>query len=433
MAGPGEVDLSFLTREHAIKVPTRHSVEKCSLAVGEKIGHENVVSASRMNNAVVLFLKSEDMAYELIVDGIVVDDEFISVLPLSSPARKVILSNVPPFIPDEVLAESLTRYGKLVSQIRKMTIATTSPLLKHVVSFRRSVYMALKEPEIDLTLNVKVAGFNYAIFVTSKSMKCFGCGQMGHLLRTCPDKNKTNQSADSGVKAPASDSETNVNPPQAPQAPQITNVEAELGDDVQNPPQPAETEGATTTADHGSSQNAQSVDVSQDIIIEPENAQSTADTQHTQSSVDARPDLSSEHPTDNMNDEGNKMETEGPFKKPSKRRRSSPMVANKVAKTAECTGTDESDTLEDESDYSSDCSITYSVPRSGYPKQAYTVEDVKTFLQKTKHKHKVRIDMFFPDVEQFIEKTKLYQKQGLFEEREWWRLSKFLTKLNADV
>lgn len=96
MAGPGTDDFSFLTREHAIKVPTRTSVEKCSLAVGGLIGHENILSASRMNNAVVLFLRSEHMAHYLIEQGIVVDDEFLTVLPLSSPAKKVILSNVPP-------------------------------------------------------------------------------------------------------------------------------------------------------------------------------------------------------------------------------------------------------------------------------------------------------------------------------------------------
>ena len=42
--------------------------------------------------------------------------------------------------------------------------------------------MILKHDKIDLTLNVKVDNFNCVIYVTTNTMKCFGCGQIGHLL-----------------------------------------------------------------------------------------------------------------------------------------------------------------------------------------------------------------------------------------------------------
>ena len=441
MAAPGKDDLSFLSREHAIKVPTRISVEKCSLAVGDVIGHENIKSASRMNNAVVMFLKSVDMAHELIESGIVVDDDFITVLPLSSPAKKVILSNVPPFISDEILVESLARYGKLVSQIKKIAIATTSPLLKHVVSFRRSVYMVLKEPEIDMTLNVKVGGFHYAIFVTSKSMKCFGCGQVGHLLRACPEKQpgpkKANQPADS-VNAPAVDSGTKEK--NDAQAPQRTNDEPvdDDGSDKQGPSETTETsddlieseinDSSQNTQSDYVSQDAQSSDDSQNLHIDSEKTQSTAD---TQSSADSVTDLTPENTSDKIDDDDSYlMESDETFKMPGKRRRQTKNCSNKVAKKTEHTA--ETDIPEGESDYSSDCSVTYSFPQSGYSERTYTVADIKSFLQKTKHKHKVRIEGFFPDIDQFIAKTKLYKKQGLFADTEWFRLSKFLTKLNVD-
>ncbi len=50
----------------------------------------------------------------------------------------------PPFISDELLSQSLSRYGKLVSPIKKIPIGSANPLLKHVFSFRRFAYMIVK-------------------------------------------------------------------------------------------------------------------------------------------------------------------------------------------------------------------------------------------------------------------------------------------------
>jgi len=47
--------LDFLTRRHTVKISLNASVEVCRLAVGEVVGNENVLSAARMNNAVVVF------------------------------------------------------------------------------------------------------------------------------------------------------------------------------------------------------------------------------------------------------------------------------------------------------------------------------------------------------------------------------------------
>ena len=66
------------------------------------------------------------MANYLIESGTVL---FTSVLPLSPLLKKVTLSYVLPFIKDEVLAQTLSRYGKLVCQLKKILIASKSPLL----------------------------------------------------------------------------------------------------------------------------------------------------------------------------------------------------------------------------------------------------------------------------------------------------------------
>ncbi len=190
MASPGKESFSHLTRRHAVKIDSVFGVEDCSLAVGMLIGYENILSASRMNIAVVIFVKTIELANQLVETGVEINGIFTQVLPLSSPPKPVTLSNVPPFITNEVLEEMMSRYGKLVSTIKIIAIGSKSSLLKHVVSFQRYVYMILKDitEELDLTLNFSHESFNYVIYVTTNSMKCFGCKENGHLVCDCPRK-----------------------------------------------------------------------------------------------------------------------------------------------------------------------------------------------------------------------------------------------------
>ncbi|KAI3373012.1 hypothetical protein L3Q82_023446 [Scortum barcoo] len=133
---------------------------------GEVVGYGSVKSASRMNGAVVLiFLDSPEKVSDVVVSGVVIQDSFTPVHPLVNPARKITISN------------------HAVSGLSK------SPLLKHVVCHRRQVFMVLREnsAELNLSFNFKVDGFSYMVFATSETMKCFGCGAEGHLIRSCPE------------------------------------------------------------------------------------------------------------------------------------------------------------------------------------------------------------------------------------------------------
>lgn len=97
----------------------------------------------------------------------------------ATPAKKVSLSNVRPFIKNETLMKELSQNGKLVSPIRKVPLGCKYPLLKHVVSHRRNVLMILNNRGQDLSLafRISVEEFDYVIFVSSDSTKWFGCGK----------------------------------------------------------------------------------------------------------------------------------------------------------------------------------------------------------------------------------------------------------------
>ncbi|TWW69205.1 hypothetical protein D4764_18G0000110 [Takifugu flavidus] len=116
-----------------------------------------------MNRAVVLFLEKVEQVNMLVETGIIVGGQFVQVTLLTQPAARITLSNVPPFISDEFLVRELSRLGKVVSPIRKM--------LSECASFI-----------------VHVDDFDYTLFATSSALKCFNCGEEGHLARACPSR-----------------------------------------------------------------------------------------------------------------------------------------------------------------------------------------------------------------------------------------------------
>lgn len=198
----GGAGFEKLTRRHAVKlIPTVNcSVEEAVLAVGEVVGYDSVKSASRMNGAIIIFLVKVPKVNELVESVVVIHDTFTPALPLVSPAKKVTISNAPPFIKNETLAKELSRYGQLVSPIKTVSLGCKSVLLKHVCH-RRQVFMILKDNagELNLSFTFKIEGFNYMVFASSESMKCFGCGGEGHLIRSCPERRRNTQPADDAI------------------------------------------------------------------------------------------------------------------------------------------------------------------------------------------------------------------------------------------
>ncbi|KAK3536133.1 hypothetical protein QTP70_031019, partial [Hemibagrus guttatus] len=71
MAAQVKDPLDNLTRSHGVRVVTVVGVEEWCLAAGQVVSHRNVLAASRMNSAVVLFVKTLDNAVLLTQKGIV--------------------------------------------------------------------------------------------------------------------------------------------------------------------------------------------------------------------------------------------------------------------------------------------------------------------------------------------------------------------------
>ncbi len=411
-SGVGSLD--FLTRRHAVKIDSKASVEDCSLAVGEVVGCENVVSASRMNGAVVVFMKTVELANIAVESGVVIDNAFVSVLPLSTP-KKVILSNVPPFIKNEALAQMLERYGKLVSPIKMIQIGCKSPLLKHVVSFRRFVFMVLKDnnEELDLTFNFKHGEFNYAIFATTNNMRCLSCGELGHFVRACPRKDKSNHNVPSVSVEKAGEEE--VVQAVREELPTTSNVVRE-----NNAQKPVDLSADAAASKQMGDERQTVVEMEDSVSDKIQSVNGSGDKQ----SLDKNQEI--EMAGDNCLME---EQDECVFKTPQKRR----MKPRHYSKSKRTDKVDLSQTdTESETDLS-ECSISFNQSQDELPNHSYNIDDIRLFLRVTKNARNVRITEYFPDLEQFVEKAKIFKSEGLFSDQEIYRLKKILTKVNVQL
>lgn len=80
-----------LSLQHSVRLVPGPGVpmEVVLLAVGEVVGHDQLFYASRMNKAVVVFVKEEQCVYELVESGVVIQDVFVQVSPLVVPSTRV--------------------------------------------------------------------------------------------------------------------------------------------------------------------------------------------------------------------------------------------------------------------------------------------------------------------------------------------------------
>lgn len=103
----------------------------------------------------------------IVENRIVLDDSLIKVFLLVNPARKVLLSNIPPFISGEALQCELSRYGL------DIPLGCKSLLLKQVVSFHRQIHKILRSDidQLNIAFKFKVDSFDYVIFAPIESMK----------------------------------------------------------------------------------------------------------------------------------------------------------------------------------------------------------------------------------------------------------------------
>ncbi|KAF0047722.1 hypothetical protein F2P81_001355 [Scophthalmus maximus] len=129
---------------HGVRLVPQQSatVKQVFLAVGEQVGHGNILYAYRMNKAVVVFFKDKNLVTQLIENGLTLDNEFIQVSPLAVLSTRITVSGVPPFIPNEVLEKEMRRFWKFASGFRLVCLGFKKDFILNCINF-----YALNGPE----------------------------------------------------------------------------------------------------------------------------------------------------------------------------------------------------------------------------------------------------------------------------------------------
>lgn len=353
------------------------TVEELLLIIGQKLGFENIVSASRMNKAVVVFFKSESLVNELTVSGIWVKETFVPVTPLSAPATKVTVSNVPPFISNEVIVKELLRFGKMASPVKSVPLGCKDSALKHVLSFRRHVYMFLNSPErtLEVSFRVNHGESSFMVYASTESLKCFECGVLGHKRFTCPRRDEQHAST--------SCNENDV-------VPQVNNSESEQ----------AEEQNKAATEEVNRQQEVSDLNVNAGCAEQagcsylPDKAMSVCD-ENDQSDAE-----------DDTVQKGDAVED----------------MADETESLSQYTDDDMRD------------NERWSDVTSEFVKDLYPLEQINSFLDKTKGKSGVEIRDYFPDVEKFIASVMWFRKESSYDElsqQKRFRLKKYLTVVRS--
>ncbi|CAM4711854.1 unnamed protein product [Lepidochelys kempii] len=183
-----------MTRKHGVRcllVPASHHVETYVQALARVVGPMAIVAASKMYGKVVFFLASEAATQEAVEKGLAVGGVFVPLEPLEDLSVRLVLTSVPPFLPNAALLPTLSTLGKPISIISPLPLGCKDPTLRHILSFRRQVQLlpppAARDGEaLEGSFLVPYQGARYRVYYSTGESQCYLCRSAGHVRRDCP-------------------------------------------------------------------------------------------------------------------------------------------------------------------------------------------------------------------------------------------------------
>lgn len=182
---------NFPTKEQAIIFNAIDGIrlQDYLIKVGSIINPKNILFASRLsNNRICMYLSSKEIVDKFMNEnGIIeINGESLRARRLVTPAERLILSNVCPTIPHDVLNHELQKIGLTpVSPINFLRISASVSEYSHILSFRRQVYISTPEVTIPESILITFDDTSYRIFLSQDGLICFSCKKAGHISSQC--------------------------------------------------------------------------------------------------------------------------------------------------------------------------------------------------------------------------------------------------------
>jgi len=160
------------------------------IEIGKIIKPENIIFVSKISKKrMCIFLSSKELANKLIRDNenLVVQGQNVKLRKLFNPDKRIILANVYPNIPHEIIIQALKEHSIVpTSPISFLRAGLHIDGFTHILSFRRQMYISHEdENKIPSSLLINFENSNYRIFLSNDDLTCFLCKQIGHTSNNC--------------------------------------------------------------------------------------------------------------------------------------------------------------------------------------------------------------------------------------------------------
>ena len=180
------------TKEQAIVIDAIEgiSVQEYVIAVGKLIGPANIRFVSRISHGrICLYMNSKESADKLTESGkkITIGTLTLEIRPLISKAKRIIISNACPIIPNDIIIEELAKINITpCSQITYIRAGINDAGFSHVLSFRRQMYINPDDfPKLPPSIAINYDSTTYYIYLSGEKLSCFLCREEGHLAKFC--------------------------------------------------------------------------------------------------------------------------------------------------------------------------------------------------------------------------------------------------------